>query len=58
MKELKLQNYEELYNFVQNIFVKNIKENERMKQIKKALINDTAPDNQKLMKEKENIPLI
>ena len=55
LKELNLQNYEELYNFVQNMFVKNIKENERMKQIQKALINDTAPDNQKLMKEKENI---
>ena len=55
LQELNLQNYEELYNFVQNIFVKNIKENERMKQIKKTLINDTAPDNQKLMKEKENI---
>ena len=55
LKELNLQTYEELYNYVQNMFVKNIKENERMKQIKKALINDTAPDNQKLMKEKENI---
>ena len=37
------------------MFVKNIKENERMKQIKKALINDTNPDNQKVLKEKENL---
>jgi hypothetical protein len=45
-----LKNYEEFYEFVQKLFVKNIKESERMKQIKKALINDSSPDNQKLIK--------
>ena len=55
ISELNLKNYEEFYEFVQKLFVKNIKESERMKQIKKALINDSSPDNQKLIKEKENI---
>ena len=55
INELNLKNFEEFYLFVQNLFVKNIKEKERMKQIKKALIKDTTPDNKKLMKEKENI---
>ena len=55
LSNLNLYSYEELYKFVQDMFVKNIKENERMKQIKKALINDTNPDNQKVLKEKENL---
>ena len=55
LSNLNLYSYEELYKFVQDMFVKNIKENERMKQIKKALINDTTPDNQKVLKEKENL---
>lgn len=55
LKHLNIASYEELYKFVQDMFVKNIKENERMKQIKKALINDTNPDNQKVLKEKENL---
>ena len=53
--ELNLKNFEEFYEYVQNMFVKNIKENERMKQIKKALINDSNPDNHQLMKEKEQL---
>jgi hypothetical protein len=55
LSNLNLYSYEELYKFVQDMFVKNIKENERMKQIKKALINDRNPDNQKVLKEKENL---
>ena len=55
LNHLNIFSYEELYKFVQDMFVKNIKENERMKQIKKALINDTNPDNQKVIKEKENL---
>jgi hypothetical protein len=50
ISELNLKNYEEFYEFIQKLFVKNIKESERMKQIKKALINDSSPDNQKLIK--------
>ena len=55
LNHLNIFSYEELYKFVQDMFVKNIKENERMKQIKKALINDTNPDNQKVLKEKQNL---
>ena len=55
LNELNLKSFEEFYEYVQNLFVKNIKENERMKQIKKALINDSTPDNHRFLKEKENI---
>ena len=39
---LDIPNLEELDIFIKDIFLTNIKENERMKQIKKALINDTS----------------
>ena len=55
LNELNLKSFEEFYEYVQNLFVKNIKENERMKQIKKALINDSTADSQRFLKEKENI---
>ena len=41
---LDIPNLEELDIFIKDIFLNNIKENERMKQIKKALINDTSPN--------------
>ena len=47
---LDLPNFEELEAYIKGIFMNNIKENERMKQIKKALINDTSPN----VTEKEN----
>lgn len=40
---LDLPNFEELDSFIKDIFMSNIKENERMNKIKKALINDTSP---------------
>lgn len=58
IRDLNLFSYEELYKYIQDTFVKNIKENERMKLIKKALINDSKPDRQILLKEKENIKRI
>lgn len=47
---LDIPNIEELEIFIKDIFMTNIKENERMKQIKKALINDTSQN----VTEKEN----
>jgi hypothetical protein len=41
---LDIPNFEELEVFIKDIFLNNIKENERMKQIKSALINDTSPN--------------
>ena len=55
LKDLNLQNFEQFYEFVKNLFVKNVKEKERLEQIKKALINDSKPNTQKLMEEKENL---
>ena len=55
IKVLNIQNFDELENFIQNTFVKNIKENERMKKIKNALITESTPDKNKIKKEKENI---
>ena len=55
IKVLNIQNFDQLENFIQNTFVKNIKENERMKKIKKALITESTPDKKKIKKEKENI---
>ena len=57
---LELPNFEELEVYIKDIFINNIKENERMKQIKKALINDTSTnttekDNSKYQKTNQNI---
>ena len=55
LNDLNIQNLDELGIFIQNIFVKNIKENERIKKIKNALINESSPDKKQIRKEKENI---
>ena len=55
LKDLNLKNLEELRISIRNIFVKNIKEKERMKKIKNALINETTLDKKQIKKEKENI---
>ena len=57
---LELPNFEELEAYIKGIFMNNIKENERMKQIKKALINDsssntTEKDNSKYQNTNQNI---
>ena len=57
---LELPNFEELEVYIKDIFMNNIKENERMKQIKKALINDsslntTEKDNSKYQNTNQNI---
>ena len=57
---LDLPNFEELEVYIKDIFMNNIKENERMKQIKKALINDTSTnttekDNSKYQNTNQNI---
>ena len=57
---LELPNFEELEAYIKGIFMNNIKENERMKQIKKALINDTSSnttekDNSKYQNTNQNI---
>lgn len=57
---LELPNFEELEVYIKDIFMNNIKENERMKQIKKALINDTSSnttekDNSKYQNTNQNI---
>jgi hypothetical protein len=57
---LELSNFEELEAYIKGIFMNNIKENERMKQIKKALINDTSSnttekDNSKYQNTNQNI---
>lgn len=57
---LDLPNFEELEVYIKDIFMNNIKENERMKQIKKALINDTSAnttekDNSKYQNTNQNI---
>ena len=55
LKDLNLKNLDELRISIRNIFVKNIKEEERMKKIKHALIKETTLDKNQIKKEKENI---
>ena len=40
LTQLKLKSFEELKEYIKNIFIKNIQENKRMKEITNALIND------------------
>jgi len=56
---LELPNLKELEVYIKDIFMNNIKENERMRQIKNALINDTSPnttekDNSQYQKSNKN----
>ena len=55
LKDLNLKNLDELRISIRNIFVKNIKEEERMKKIKHALIKETTLDKNQIKKEKDNI---
>ena len=55
LSDLNIESFEQFYDFVQNIFIKNVAENERMNQIKKALINESKPNSQRLLEEKINL---
>ena len=52
LTELNLKSFEELKEFIKNIFIKNIQENKRMKEITNALINNDSPS---LIDKKQNV---
>ena len=54
LNQLNLKNFDELKEFIINIFIKNIKENKRMKEITNALINESLIFSDKKDKEKSN----